>query len=106
MREGEGGCSLDRVAAISVSVSASGRLMVLYVRGGQGLRGELGEIGGGISLHITFFCSISPPTSTRSSSYNRIIFILSELMQNRILIGPGVRNPSKLTGRIHQSELL
>ena len=34
MREGEGGCSLDRVAAISVSVSASGRLMVLYVRGG------------------------------------------------------------------------
>ena len=36
MREGmgEGGCSLDRVAAISVSGSASGRLMVLYVRGG------------------------------------------------------------------------
>ena len=66
--EGEGGCSLDRVAAISVSVSASGRLMVLYVRGGQGLRGELGEIGGGISLHITFFCSISPPTSTRRSA--------------------------------------
>ena len=31
---GEEGYSLDRVAAISVSVSASGRLMVLYVRGG------------------------------------------------------------------------